>query len=67
MTSQAVIEEAKQLMGVKNGGKSYSTDVLRVKISGPDVPSQTLVDLPGLYTNDNKEQSVEGIEIMYWS
>ena len=60
----AAIEKAKQLMGVKNGVKSYSTDVLRVSVCDPDVPNLTLVDLPGLYSNNNNEQSVEGIEIV---
>ncbi|EAT88305.2 hypothetical protein SNOG_04545 [Parastagonospora nodorum SN15] len=50
----SVIEEAKDLMaqGSSVGRNSIFKDVLRVKYSGPDVPSLTIVDLPGMIEED---------------
>jgi hypothetical protein len=47
----AVHNEAKELMarGVKAKLDDFYTDVLRVRYSGPDVPSLTIVDLPGMF------------------
>ncbi|KAK2744858.1 hypothetical protein FQN57_004182 [Myotisia sp. PD_48] len=56
-----VVEEAKEAMGlsVPNSKKVFSTDVLRVELSGPEQPHLTMVDLPGLFEAGNREQSEE--------
>ncbi|KAI1315614.1 P-loop containing nucleoside triphosphate hydrolase protein [Xylariaceae sp. FL0255] len=51
-----IVEAAKTEMGLDNG-KIFSTDTLRVKISGPAQPHLTMVDLPGLFLAGNKDQS----------
>jgi hypothetical protein len=43
-----IIEKAKSAMGLSEA-RVFSTDVLRVELSGPDQPHLTLVDLPGLF------------------
>lgn len=45
-------------MGLECSSKVFSTDVLRVEISGPKHPHLTFVDLPGLFQAGNKSQSV---------
>ncbi|SPO06203.1 related to interferon-regulated resistance GTP-binding protein [Cephalotrichum gorgonifer] len=58
-----LIEEAKERMGIRVGGiKGFSKDVLRVEVTGPDVPSLTLVDLPGFFHSETADQSREGKE-----
>lgn len=42
----------------------FSEDVLRVEISGPDVPSLTLVDLPGFYHSEDDNQSAAGRDVV---
>ncbi|KAM0476099.1 hypothetical protein ACHAPX_006516 [Trichoderma viride] len=45
----ALITRAKEHMGLEDGkATGFSRDVLLVEIEGPDVPSVTLVDLPGV-------------------
>lgn len=51
------IEKAKAQMGIHDGGKTFSSDILRLELSGPDHPNLTLVDLPGLYQAGSKSQS----------
>ncbi|KAJ4301869.1 hypothetical protein N0V90_003965 [Kalmusia sp. IMI 367209] len=51
------IERAKAKMGIHEGGKTFSSDILRVELSGPNHPNLTLVDLPGLYQAGSKSQS----------
>lgn len=43
-----LIENAKSAMGIYTNAKSFSNDLLRVEVSGPDRPHLTIVDLPGL-------------------
>ncbi|KAI9776159.1 MAG: hypothetical protein M1839_000575 [Geoglossum umbratile] len=43
-------------------GRFASRDILRVELSGPQMPLLTLVDLPGLVKNANKDQSGEDIQ-----
>ena len=57
-----IIEEAAKCMGIGQNGKTFSHDVLRIEISGPQQEHLTLVDLPGLFhssstshTNDDKD------------
>ncbi|KAK0639403.1 P-loop containing nucleoside triphosphate hydrolase protein [Cercophora newfieldiana] len=54
-----IIEEARRLMGVDGAMKTVSTDVLRIRISAPDVPNLTLVDLPGFYYGSGGGQNYD--------
>ncbi|KAK4178819.1 P-loop containing nucleoside triphosphate hydrolase protein [Triangularia setosa] len=60
----AIIEEAKEVMGVGVGSNTFSEQVLRVEISGPDVPQLTLVDLPGFYHNETESQEAGGVAVV---
>lgn len=53
-----VIEKAKEAMGLSDT-KVFSTDTLRVELSGPTQPHLTMVDLPGLFRAGNRDQSLE--------
>lgn len=64
-----LIEEATQVMGLPplTGKKpkvvrAFSHDVLSIAISGPDRPSLTLVDTPGLIKSKGEYQSLEDIK-----
>ncbi|KAI1073392.1 P-loop containing nucleoside triphosphate hydrolase protein [Whalleya microplaca] len=57
-----IIEIAKAKM--LEGSASFSEDVLRVEISGPEVPHLTLVDLPGFYHSEDENQSAAGRDIV---
>lgn len=60
-----VVEKAKDAMGLNDGKeKVFSTDILRVEISGPTQPHLTMVDLPGLFLAGNKDQSAEDAKIV---
>lgn len=59
-----IIKEAKQSMGIHNGSKSFSKDILRVEISGPDYYPLTLVDLPGIFHSATSDQSLHGKEVV---
>ncbi|KAK3306692.1 P-loop containing nucleoside triphosphate hydrolase protein [Chaetomium strumarium] len=54
-----IVEKAKDIMGLNSDNKVFSTDILRVELSGPAQPHLTLVDLPGLFLAGNKDQSEE--------
>ncbi|KAI4944016.1 hypothetical protein J4E91_008871 [Alternaria rosae] len=55
---EPVIEAAKDAMGIGEGSsKVFSSDILRLELSGPDQPHLTLVDLPGLFQAGNRAQS----------
>lgn len=56
-----VIEAAKDETGLGTS-KRFSTDVLRVEISGPDQAHLTMVDLPGLFRAGSSQQSVEDVK-----
>ncbi|KAK0743445.1 P-loop containing nucleoside triphosphate hydrolase protein [Schizothecium vesticola] len=60
----AIIEEAKQHMGITTDSTQFSEHILRVEISGPDVLQLTLVDLPGFFHNETESQDVGGIAIV---
>jgi hypothetical protein len=51
------VDDAKIAMGLSGNTSVFSTDVLRVEISGPSQPHLTMVDLPGLFWAGNKDQS----------
>lgn len=55
---QKVVDEAKSVMGISDY-KVFSTDILRVELSGPSQPHLTMVDLPGLFRAGNREQTTE--------
>ena len=56
-----LVEEATEKMGVRAGTTNdFSKDVLRIEITGPDVPSLTLVDLPGFFHSATGDQSLQG-------
>ncbi|KAF2034799.1 hypothetical protein EK21DRAFT_55853 [Setomelanomma holmii] len=59
-----LVEEAKDAMGIKENDKSFSTDILRVEISGPSQPHLTMVDLPGLFLAGNKDQTEEDSKLV---
>lgn len=59
-----IIKEAKQGMGIQNGSKSFSKDILRVEMSGPDYYPLTLVDLPGIFHSATSDQSLHGKEVV---
>ncbi|OXV05809.1 hypothetical protein Egran_06423 [Elaphomyces granulatus] len=54
-----VVQGAKEEMGLTSSNKVFSTDILRVELSGPTQPHLTMVDLPGFFKAGNREQSVE--------
>ena len=54
---EKLIQEARNAMGVDLDTRAFSTDILRLEISGPSQPHLTLVDLPGLFQAGNKIQS----------
>lgn len=60
-----IIDRAKAHMGIREGsGTAYSKDILRVEISGPELLPLTLVDLPGFFHTETKEQTEEGKAIV---
>jgi GTP-binding protein EngB required for normal cell division len=60
---EAVIEAAKDAMGIsESSDKVFSSDILRLELSGPDKPHLTLVDLPGLFQAGSRSQSDEDAE-----
>ena len=60
----AVIEAAKNVMGLDTDVKAFTDDVLRIEICGPKQPYLTLVDLPGLIHAENRQQSAEDVELV---
>jgi Dynamin family/Dynamin central region len=54
---EALVNDAKTIMGLDGNEKAFSKDILRVEVSGPSQPHLTLVDLPGLFSAGNKVQS----------
>jgi GTPase SAR1 family protein len=53
----SVIEAAKEAMGINDKTKVFSSDILRLELSGPELPHLTLVDLPGLFQAGSRSQS----------
>lgn len=52
-----IIESAKDAMGIGDSTKAFSSDILRLELSGPEQPHLTLVDLPGLLQAGSRSQS----------
>lgn len=57
-----LIEEARVAMGLS--GDAICDDVLRLEITGPDLPHLTLVDLPGLIADAKDPKDIELVENM---
>ncbi|KAI1764092.1 P-loop containing nucleoside triphosphate hydrolase protein [Hypoxylon sp. FL1150] len=57
-----IIEDAKKV--VLRDDPGFSEDVLRIEISGPDIPHLTLVDLPGFYHAHGEHQSAAGRDVV---
>jgi len=67
----AVTEEAKHVMAgptaastTTGGGGEFFDDILRIELTGPELPHLTMVDLPGLFRRGNKEQSDADVDIV---
>ncbi|KAF2101268.1 hypothetical protein NA57DRAFT_34762 [Rhizodiscina lignyota] len=58
------IEKAEAQMGIRDGEKTFSSDILRIDLSGPNHPNLTLVDLPGLYQAGSKYQSEADADVV---
>ncbi|KAI0567899.1 interferon-induced GTP-binding protein Mx, partial [Pyrenophora tritici-repentis] len=54
---EEIIESAKDAMGIDDCSRVFSSDILRLELSGPEQPHLTLVDLPGLFQAGNRSQS----------
>lgn len=52
-----IVEEAGKVMGIEESSRVFSSDVLRIELSGPQQPHLTLVDLPGLFHSGSRAQS----------
>ncbi|KAJ8132968.1 hypothetical protein O1611_g656 [Lasiodiplodia mahajangana] len=59
-----VVEAAKRTMGLDGSHNVFSKDTLRVEVSGPTQPHLTMVDLPGLFSAGNKDQSTADAELV---
>jgi GTP-binding protein EngB required for normal cell division len=59
-----VIESAKDAMGIDDSTRVFSSDILRLELSGPEQPHLTLVDLPGLFQAGSRSQSDADSEIV---
>ncbi|KAI1757990.1 P-loop containing nucleoside triphosphate hydrolase protein [Xylaria castorea] len=64
-TLPEIISEATKQMRIRQGSKKgFSRDVLRVEVTGPHVPSLTLVDLPGFFHSETEDQTIEDRKIV---
>lgn len=61
----AIVDKAKDAMGISATTSAFSNDVLRVEVSGPDRPQLTIVDLPGLIHSENKLQSSADVKLVW--
>ena len=69
-----IIQDAWEKMGVEpksptdgaveEGKLRFSDDTLRIHVSGPNVPSLTMLDLPGLYKTSSKNQDKKDREMI---
>ena len=58
-----MVEEARRAMGLTED-YAICDDVLRLEITGPDLPHLTLVDLPGLIADAKETKDIELVEGM---
>lgn len=59
-----MIEAAKRAMGIEEHGKTFSKDLLRVEITGPERSHLTIVDLPGLIHSPTKSQTDDDVKLI---
>ncbi|KAJ0117159.1 Interferon-induced GTP-binding protein Mx [Diaporthe amygdali] len=59
-----MIEAAKLAMGIHTRGKTFSRDLLRIEITGPQHPHLTIVDLPGLIHSATKNQTDDDVVLI---
>lgn len=59
-----MIEAAKDAMGIKEYGKMFTKDLLRIEITGPERSHLTIVDLPGLIHSPTKSQTDGDVELI---
>ncbi|PMD62229.1 uncharacterized protein K444DRAFT_473787, partial [Hyaloscypha bicolor E] len=59
-----MVEDTKDAMSLNGNEKVFSTDILRIEISGPLQPYLTIVDLPVLFLAGNKNQLIEDSELV---
>lgn len=55
--AEKLIKQARDHMGLASGG--FTSDVLRIHVSGPQCPHLTLVDLPGIIHNPGEGRTIE--------
>ncbi|EGR44068.1 uncharacterized protein TRIREDRAFT_71103 [Trichoderma reesei QM6a] len=65
-----IIEEVSKLMNIrgysnKNDGHAFAPDALRIEVAGPIGLHLSVVDLPGLISNPNEEQTEEDVEAVH--
>lgn len=60
---EAIVKEAGRIMGVHQD-ESFQADILEVRVSGPNLPCLTLVDLPGLIDNPSEEQTQRDVDFI---
>lgn len=61
----SLVKSAEQAMGISGpSNSSFSKDILRIEITGPDRPHLTVVDLPGLIHTENKAQSRADVKLV---
>jgi hypothetical protein len=46
--------------GAHTNYRQFSDDILRIYVSGPDIPTLTMLDLPGLYRSQSQGQDESG-------
>lgn len=59
-----MIEAAKEAMGIREHGKTFSKDLLRIEITGPERSHLTIVDLPGLIHSPTGSQTDDDVELI---
>ncbi|GKT40206.1 interferon-induced GTP-binding protein Mx3 [Colletotrichum spaethianum] len=66
----AAIEEVSKLMGIRGftgslSDAAFASDALRIEVTGPTGLQLSVVDLPGLISVSNEEQSEAGVEAVH--
>ena len=60
----AVLVEAAQTEILSSKSSAFSDNVLRVEISGPNLPQLTIVDLPGIIHSQGKQQTEADVKLV---
>lgn len=58
------MEAAKAAMGIHARGKTFSKDLPRIEITGPEHLHLTIVDLPGLIHSATKGQTDDDVDLI---